>query len=334
MIHFAAKGYFFLLLTVPLLLVWHQFVQRRGQRFVWYSSQTLIREGAGPLKVFSIRALFYLKILALIVFIVALARPQILNYLDRENKRGIDIMLTLDISGSMASIDFQPRNRLEVAKEVIDRFIQKRLDDRIGLVAFAGNSLTGCPLTVDYDILRNELKRTAIGDLEDGTALGMALSTAVGRMYNPKNPYKNRANVIILLTDGVNNRGEIDPRDAAKMAKTFNIKVYTIGVGTRGQAPYPVTDAYGNTQYVMLDVEIDEELLKEIANGTGGLYFRATDKNTLQQIFAEIDRMEKTEITTHRHQQAHDIYHYFLMAALALLFISEFLKRTIFRTLP
>jgi Ca-activated chloride channel homolog len=198
------------------------------------------------------------------------------------------------------------------------------------LVVFAGNSYTKCPLTVDYDILRYFLKETAIGDLEDGTALGMALATSVNRIRLSK----SRTKIIILLTDGVNNRGEIDPRDAAKIARDFNVKVYTIGVGTKGQAPYPVRDAYGNQRYVMMDVEIDEALLKEIANKTGGLYFRATDKDSLQQIFTEIDHWEKEEITSKRFYTAHDFYIYFIIAAFLILLLEEFAKRTVLRTLP
>jgi Ca-activated chloride channel family protein len=267
---------------------------------------------------------------ALVLFIVALARPQMLYYYDLENKKGIDILITLDISGSMAAVDFKPKNRLEVAKDVISNFIQKRENDRLGLVVFAGNSFTKCPLTVDYDILKYFLKETAIGDMEDGTALGMALATSVNRIRLSK----SRTKIIILLTDGVNNRGEIDPRDAAKIARDFNVKVYTIGVGTKGQAPYPVRDAYGRQQYVMMDVEIDEELLKEIANKTGGLYFRATDKDSLQRIFTEIDRWEKAEITSKRFYTAQDFYIYFIISALLILLLVEFAKRTVLRTLP
>jgi Ca-activated chloride channel family protein len=330
--HFAAKGYFFLLLLIPLVIWWHIFINKKGKRYIFYSSRQLIREAAGPLKLFFIRSLFYIKVAALILFILALTRPQLLNYYEKENKKGIDILITLDISGSMASVDFKPRNRLEVAKGVIADFIQKRSTDRLGLVIFAGVSYTKCPPTIDYDMLRYYLDQTSLGELEDGTALGMALATSVNRVSSSKTG--TRTKIIILLTDGVNNRGELDPRDAAEMAKSDNVKVYTIGVGTRGQAPYPMKDSFGRVQHVMVNVEIDEELLKEIANKTGGLYFRATDKESLQQIFTEIDRWEKTEITTKRFYNARDLYIYFIMAALLLLLLAEFGKRTIFRTLP
>lgn len=327
---FAQPGYFWLLLVVPLVVFWNIFVNKKGKRFISYSSKKLIVDSNHTTKAFFIRNLFYFKLAALILFIVALARPQTLYYYDLENKKGIDILITLDISGSMAAVDFKPKNRLEVAKDVISNFIQKRENDRLGLVVFAGNSFTKCPLTVDYDILKYFLKETAIGDLEDGTALGMALATSVNRIRLSR----SRTKIIILLTDGVNNRGEIDPRDAAKIARDLNVKVYTIGVGTKGQAPYPVRDAYGNQRYVMMDVEIDEELLKEIANKTGGLYFRATDKDSLQQIFTEIDRWEKAEITSKRFYTAKDFYIYFIIGAFLILLLVEFAKRTVLRTLP
>lgn len=329
-LHFASKAYFFLLLLVPLLISWHIFVRKRGKRFIFYSSKKLVADANRTVKAFFIKNLFYIKMAVLVLFILALTRPQILNYYDIESRKGIDILVTLDISGSMASIDFKPRNRLEVAKEVISSFIRKRETDRLGLVIFAGTSYTKCPLTVDYEILAYFLKETAIGELEDGTAIGMALATSVNRIRSSK----SRTKIIILLTDGVNNRGEIDPRDAARIAKDFNVKVYTIGVGTRGKAPYPVTDAYGRQQFMMVDVEIDEALLKEIANNTGGLYFRATDKDSLQQIFTEIDRWEKTEITTRRFYNARDLYLYFIIAALGIFLLAEFAKRSFLRTLP
>lgn len=327
---FARPGFFWLLLFVPLLISWYQLVNKKGKRFISYSSKQLIVDSNNTLKAYFARNLFYFKLIALVLLILALARPQTLYYYDLENKKGIDILITQDISGSMAAVDFKPKNRLEVAKDVISNFIQKRENDRLGLVVFAGNSFTKCPLTVDYDILRFFLKETSIGDLEDGTALGMALATSVNRIRLSK----SRTKIIILLTDGVNNRGEIDPRDAAKIARDFNVKVYTIGVGTKGQAPYPVRDAYGNQRYIMMNVEIDEELLKEIANKTGGLYFRATDKDSLQRIFAEIDRWEKTEITSKRFYTAQDFYIYFIIGAVLILFLAEFAKRTVLRTLP
>lgn len=323
--------YLLLLSVIPLLVLWHLYLNRHGKRFILYSSKQIIRDSNYTVKTFFIKSLVYIKLFALVLFIAALARPQQLNYFDKENHEGVDILLTLDVSGSMASEDFKPRNRLEVAKAVIADFIQKRTNDRIGLVIFAGISYTKCPITVDHDMLKVTLNDTTLNEVgEDGTALGMALATSVNRIRHTK----SKSKIIILLTDGINNRGEIDPRDAAEIAQTFNIKVYTIGVGTRGKARHPVTDAYGRKQYVMVDVQIDEELLKEIANKTGGLYFRATDQEQLRQIFSEIDRWEKTQITTKRFHTSKELYHYFLLAGFILLFLAEIAKRTFLRTLP
>jgi len=330
MIHFEHKLFLLLLLLVPLLVLWNIYLKKKGRRFIFYSSKKLFQDSNHTIKSFLIRNLPYFKIAALTLFILALSKPQQLNYYSIENKKGIDILVALDISGSMASMDFKPKNRLEVAKDVIADFIKKRDTDRLGLVIFAGASYTKCPLTIDYEILSYFLKETQIGELEDGTALGMALATSVNRIRHAKTGTK----IIILLTDGVNNRGELDPRDAAAMAKDFNVKVYTIGVGTRGQAPYPVKDPLGRIQHVMMNVQIDEELLKEIANNTGGLYYRATDKDSLQQIFTEIDRWEKTEITTRKHYKANELFHYFILAGLLLLLLAEFAKRTFLRALP
>ncbi len=318
------------MLVVPVLVYWHLFLQKKGKRFIFFSSKSLLMDSSQSLKAFLVKNLYFLKIISLSLFIFALARPQILDYYHIEKKKGIDILITLDISGSMASIDFKPKNRLEVAKEVISNFIKERKNDRIGLVIFAGTSYTKCPLTIDYEMLHYFLKETSIGELEDGTAIGMALATSVNRIRH----VKTKTKTIILLTDGVNNRGEIDPQDAAQIAKDFNIKVYTIGVGKRGETPFPVIDAFGRKQMIMVNVEIDEDLLQKIANDTGGLYFRATDKDSLQQIFSEINRWEKSEISSRKHSRANDLYPYFIIAALLLLLLVEIAKRSFLRTLP
>jgi len=330
MIHFADKIYFLLLFFIPLLILWDRFLKRVGKQYILYSSKKLTGDSNQSWKVKSFKTLFYIKVFCLFLLIVAMARPQILNFFSVEKKQGIDILITLDISGSMASIDFKPKNRLEVAKDVINNFINKRKNDRLGLVIFAGTSYTKCPLTIDYEMLQYFLRETTLGELEDGTAIGMALATSVNRIRLSKTSTK----IVILLTDGVNNKGEIDPRDAANIAKDMNIKVYTIGVGTRGRAPYPVKDSFGRLQHIMVDVEIDEELLKEMAAKTGGFYFRATDGNSLQRIFQEIDRFERSEVSTRNYQVANDLYQYFLISALLLLGLVEFSKRTFLRTLP
>jgi len=319
-----------LLLLLPLLAWWARFLGHRGQRHVWFASQRLFPVPVPTIKAALVRNLNRFKMAALLLFILALARPQLLNTYRIEEQKGMDILLTLDISGSMAAIDFKPKNRLEVAKEVIASFIEKRRSDRLGLVIFAATSYSKCPLTVDYDILKFYLQDTELGELEDGTALGMALANSVNRIRHAATKTK----IIILLTDGVNNRGEIDPRDAAKMARDFRIKVYTIGVGTRGEAPYPVLDSFGRQQYVMVNVEIDEPLLQEIAKTTGGLYFRATDPDSLRNIFGEIDRWEKTSVKSRSYYETRELFPYFIALGLLILLLVETARRSFLRTLP
>jgi len=330
MLKLAASIYLLLVLLLPGLAWWSHFLAGKGRRHIWFTSQKLFPAAAPTLKAILVRNLNRCKMAALFLFIVALARPQLLNTYRVEEQKGMDILLTLDISGSMAAVDFKPKNRLAVAKEVIASFVEKRSSDRLGLVIFAATSYTKCPLTVDYDILKFYLQDTELGELEDGTALGMALANSVNRIQHAAAKTK----IIILLTDGVNNRGEIDPRDAAKMARDFNIKVYTIGVGTRGEVPYPVLDSFGRQQYVMVNVEIDEPLLQEIAKTTGGLYFRATDPDSLRNIFSEIDRWEKTRIKTKNYYETTELFPYFIALGLLLLFLVETARRSFLRTLP
>jgi Ca-activated chloride channel family protein len=330
MFRLAAKFFLLLWLLLPLLAWWERLLERKGQRHVWFPAHGLFPAPVPTLKAALARRLNLCKMAALFFFIAALARPQLLNTDHVEEQKGMDILLTLDISGSMAAIDFKPKNRLEVAKDVIAAFIEKRRSDRLGLVIFAATSYTKCPLTVDYDILKFYLQETELGELEDGTALGMALATSVNRIQHAAAKTK----IIILLTDGVNNRGEIDPRDAAKMARDFHIKVYTIGVGTRGQAPYPVLDSFGRRQYVMVNVELDEPLLQEMARTTGGLYFRATDRGSLQNIFSEIDRWEKTSIKSRTYYETNELFPYFIALGLLVLFLVETARRSFLRTLP
>jgi len=330
MLHLANKAFLLLLVLIPIMALWWRWLRRRGARHVSVSSAEIYPDAASIWKVRAIASLPWLQLAALVLLIAALARPQILNTFQVEKHRGIDILVALDISGSMASVDFKPRNRLEVAKTVIADFIHRRRSDRIGLVVFAGTSFTRCPLTIDDSMLLNALDDTRIGDLEDGTALGMALATSVNRIRHA--PTATR--IIILITDGVNNRGEIAPRDAASIAREFGIKVYTIGVGRRGQAPYPVTDALGQKRFAMVNVEIDEDLLKEIASTTGGLYFRATDKDSLERIFSEIDRWEKSEVSSRRVVQARELFSWFMGAGLLLLVISAVAQRTWLHELP
>lgn len=239
----------------------------------------------------------YLRIIALALLIIALARPQTFSSGENIYTEGIDIAMVLDISGSMLAEDFKP-NRLEAAKKVIDDFIKGRTTDKIGLVVFSGESFTQCPLTIDYSVLRNLLKDIYSGMIQDGTAIGNAIANGVNRLKDSK----AKSKVMILLTDGVNNAGEIDPITAAQIAQKFGIRIYTVGVGTMGEAPYPFQTPFGK-RYQMVPVEIDESLLKQISNITGGKYFRATNNRKLVEIYEEIDRLEKTrvEVTSYRH---------------------------------
>ena len=240
--------------------------------------------------------------LALIFLIIALARPQNYSAGQSINAEGIDIAMVLDISGSMLAEDFKP-NRLDAAKKVIDDFVQGRVTDRIGLVIFSREAFTQCPLTIDYSVLRNLLGDIRSGMIEDGTAIGNAIANGVNRLKDSD----AESRVIILLTDGVNNAGEVDPISAAEIASTFGIRIYTIGVGTRGEAPYPVQTPFG-TRYQMVPVEIDEAILKKIAETTGGKYFRATNNKALEEIYNKIDKMEKTKIEITSYRNAKELF--------------------------
>lgn len=270
----------------------------------------------------------YLRIIALALLIVALSRPQTFSSGENIYTEGIDIAMVLDISGSMLAEDFKP-NRLEAAKKVIDDFIKGRTTDKIGLVVFSGESFTQCPLTIDYSVLRNLLKDIYSGMIQDGTAIGNAIANGVNRLKDSK----AKSKVMILLTDGVNNAGEVDPITAAQISQKFGIRIYTVGVGTMGEAPYPFQTPFGK-RYQMVPVEIDESLLKQISNVTGGKYFRATNNRKLLEIYEEIDRLEKTrvEVTSYRH--AKELYFNWAFTGLLLLLIEFGLSRTYLRRLP
>ncbi len=332
MFQIANLDYVFLFLIIPLIYYWRRFLSKSSHRYISHSQVEMffIEGGNKGIKNFLLSSLPFLKYLSLFLIIVALCRPQIKNSYSVEKQRGVDILIALDVSGSMASLDFKPNSRLELAKKVIVDFISQRPKDRIGLVTFAGIAYTVCPLTIDFSLLINKLKSVALGELEDGTAIGMALATAVSRIKNSK----AKSKVIILLTDGVNNRGEIAPLDAAKMANDLGIRVYTVGVGKRGQAAFPVVDRFRRKTYIMVDVEIDEEVLKKIANSSGGLYFRAEEHGSLEKIFAKINSLEKTEIEVYNYSSIKEIYHYFLIAAFIILLFVEVSKRSFLRILP
>lgn len=276
-----------------------------------------------------------LRGIAMILIIIAIARPQKLSE-DREvSTEGIDIMLALDISTSMLAEDFQPKNRLEAAKLVAAEFIRGRSSDQIGLVVFAGQSFTQCPLTLDYNLLTGLLDQVNIqlvteGTIEDGTAIGMAIANAVNRLRSSK----AKSRIVILLTDGQNNRGEIDPLTASAAAKALGIRIYTIGVGTEGMAPYPVKDPFGRIVYQQVPVKIDEELLRRISDETGGKYFRATDEQTLRKVYQEIDKLEKSKIRVHQYRRTAELFASYTGWATILLLFEMLLAGTRLRSLP
>ncbi|MEM7585973.1 MAG: VWA domain-containing protein [Acidobacteriota bacterium] len=303
-----------LLLILPVLAL----LRHRGRAYgaLTYSS---IPRGAGGS--WRLHLPFYLRLLALALLIVAFARPQ-LGFAREENlTEGIDIQIVLDISGSMAAEDFQPRNRLTVAKDVMKEFVSKRLGDRLGIVVFAGSALTKAPLTTDHQMLNLLLDSIELHTLPDGTAIGMALAAGAARLKDSEAKTK----VIVLVTDGVNNAGAIDPDSAAAVCEGLGIKVYTIGVGTAGVVPVPMQfqDAFGRleTRRVNMNVEVDEELLKAIAERTNGQFFQAIDPESLRNIFAEIDELEKTPLEIKRYIRYKEAFQPLVQAALVLLLL-------------
>ena len=316
-ISFAHPWVLYFLVLVPVLLYWYWKKKDKISPNVTYSSLKMFGSVPKSIKERLVNFPAILRVLAIALLIVAFARPQSFSSGENIYTEGIDIAMVLDISGSMLAEDFKP-NRLEAAKNVIDDFIKKRTNDKIGLVIFAGESFTQCPLTIDYSVLRNLLSQIHSGMIEDGTAIGNAIANGVNRLKDSK----VKSKVMILLTDGVNNAGEIDPITAAQIAQKFGIRIYTVGVGTVGQAPYPFDTPFGK-RYQMVPVEIDENLLKQISSITGGKYFRATDNKKLAEIYNDIDKLEKTrvEVTSYRH--AKELYFGWALGGLLLL-LTEF----------
>jgi len=263
------------------------------------------------------RVIFLLRNLALIALVLTVARPRLRGRAENVTSEGISIVLTIDLSSSMLAEDFQPQNRLEVAKETVKRFIQGRTSDRLGVVAFAGEALTQVPLTTDYPVVMQAVDNLQAGQLDDGTAIGDAIATAANRLRNAT----GKSRVIILLTDGVNNRGRIDPRTAAQAAAAFGIKIYTIGVGTEGMAPVPVGRGVYGLRFEEQPVQIDEALLSSISNMTGARYFRARDAAALRRIYEQIDQMERTKFESTTYVRYTELYRWPLIAAAAVLLI-------------
>lgn len=322
-----AHPWFFLLLALVPAYVWWQLVKRRGA--VVYSDLSFLR-GATPRGRYGRIVVHAFYSLAMVFMIVALVRPQRGRQFQEVETRGIDIMLCLDISGSMQAEDFSPKNRLNVAKERAKEFVDKRKGDRIGLVIFSAASLTQCPLTMDRQIINGLIDRLDFGMLEDGTAVGLGLASAVARLKDSK--AKDR--VIILLTDGVNNTGDIDPITAAQTAASFGIKVYTIGVGSKGMVPYPVNDRLFGRRYVQVQISLDTETLQKIADMTGGRSYLATDAQALKQIYDEIDRMEPTTFKVKQYTVYNELAGLWLLLSVLALAVGVALATTVFRRLP
>ena len=322
---FANPYLLWLLVLLAPMIAYYIYRTLQGGAAIRISTIEGVRRAPRTLRYWLRHAPFVLRCAAFVLLVVALARPQDVDEQRRSSAEGIDIMLAVDVSGSMLARDFKP-DRITAAKEVAGRFIADRYGDRLGLVVFAGEAFTQSPLTTDQSTLQTMLSRIRSGIIEDGTAIGNGLATAINRL--------RESDVIILLTDGVNNRGEIAPLMAADIAADMGIKVYTIGVGTRGKAPYPVVDMFGNMSFQPMDVEIDEKTLEGIAERTGGRYFRATDNDKLQSIYDEINQLEKSKVEVTDYTVYHERFLALLLAALGVLLLEFVFSNIILKRIP
>jgi Ca-activated chloride channel family protein len=324
-----------ILFLLPLAAVLIFYVKRMKKvPSIRFSSGELLKGFRPSFKLRLSRNTVFLRGAALILIILAMARPQSSIEETIVETEGVDIVLVVDVSTSMLAEDFEVRgrreNRLTVAKNVMEEFVGKREHDRIGIVAFAGRAYTVCPLTIDYSWLLENLDRVRIGIMEDGTAIGSGIAAALNRIKDTE----SKSKIIILLTDGINNAGNISPAIAAEAAKTLDVKIYTVGAGTRGMAPYPAKDMFGNTVYQPMKIPIDEKSLKAIAEKTGAQYFRATDTESLREIYAQIDRLEKTPIEERGYKEYKELFGLFLIPGLLLLVLEIILTNTLLRRLP
>ncbi|MDP2911487.1 MAG: VWA domain-containing protein [Candidatus Omnitrophota bacterium] len=326
-----ANPLFLLLLGIVPLLVWDYFRRAKlREASIIFSDIAILKNIRPGFRVKYRHVLMILRMAAIFIFILALARPQAGQKEEEIITEGIDIMLTLDTSGSMKAEDFAPQNRLAAAKDVLREFIKSRRNDRIGLVVFSRFSFTQCPLTLDYGTLLELLDKIDIGMIEDGTAIGTAITNAVNRLRDSN----VKSKIIILLTDGVNNAGKIDPLTAAKAAKALGVKIYTVGAGKPGGAMYPVEDPIFGKRYVHMNTEIDEELLKKIADETSGLYFRAKDKQGLEEIYKTIGKLEKTKIETKKYANYTELAIFFILPGFMLFLLEIILANTLLRKIP
>jgi len=326
--NWANPEYLYLLLVIPLLIVWYWFRNKRNTAELRFSDLSSFGNVSATIKSRLIHSLFALRMMAVSLLIIALARPQSISTKQNVHIEGIDIVMAIDVSGSMLARDFKP-DRLEAAKEVAKDFIAKRPNDRVSLVIFSGEAFTQVPLTTDHQMISTIFEEVKSGMIEDGTAIGDGLATSVSRLKNSDAISK----VIILITDGVNNAGSVDPVSAAEMAHMFGIRVYTIGIGSMGTAPYPVQTPFG-MQMQQMQVQIDEELLQEIATKTGGRYFRADNNDKLKDIYKEIDVLEKSKIDVQEFRKKHEAFVPFALLAFALFFLEISLRYLVFRRFP
>lgn len=327
-ITFENESLLFFLLIIPLLVVWYIFKEKSHFPSLRVSDKGSLSGVRKSWRIYLRHVPFALRMIALALMLVAFARPQSSTKKRNVTVKGIDVVMTLDISSSMLAEDFKP-NRLEAAKDVAWNFIKGRPNDRIGLVVFSGESFTQCPLTTDHSVIHDLFEEIESGMIEDGTAIGDGLATAINRLKDSEAISK----VVILLTDGVNNRGNLDPASAAEIAEMYGLRVYTIGVGTQGSAPYPVQGMFGK-QYQQMKVEIDEEMLTDIAEKTGGKYFRATDSQKLEEIYQEIDQLERSKIDVTDFEERSEEFLPWVIIAFALLIAEFLLRSTVLKTMP
>jgi len=330
---FVNKGFFFLLLLLIPYIIWYLMFRKKSEPTMRMSDTNAYRYAPRSWKVALMPLQLLLRLAVFVLIVIVLARPQTSNSWKDKTVEGIDIMLAMDVSTSMLAEDLTP-NRIEAAKKVAAEFIVDRPNDNIGLTIFAGESFTQCPMTIDHASLLNLLHGVradiaARGLIQDGTAIGMGLANAVARLKDSK----AKSKVVILLTDGSNNMGDISPMTAAEIAKSLGIRVYTIGAGTNGTARYPMPMG-GGVQYVNLPVEIDTKTLNDISNATDGKFFRATNTRELQQIYKEIDQLEKTKLNVKKYSKRYEAFQPFALAAILLLLLELLLRVTIFRRIP
>lgn len=326
-LRFAYPIFFVLLPLIPFMIWWQQRKKRNESpvlRLTTLSGLATVKPSA---KVRYRKVMFILRLIAIAMLSVAMARPQTSNVSEHIDSEGIDIVLDMDVSGSMLAEDFRP-NRIEAAKQAALKFVDGRPTDRIGLVIFAGESFTMCPITIDHNVLKEQISNVRSGMLVDGTSIGMGLATAVDRLRYAK----GKSKVVILLTDGVNNTGLIDPNTALEIAKAYKIRVYTVGIGTQGQALMPVPTPSG-TQKMLVKVEIDEPLLRKIAGETGGKYYRATDNRALADIYNNIDKLEKTKVEISSFKHYHELFFPFAMIAIGCIALEMILRYTVFKSI-